>query len=51
LVRHTEHKLLERGEPIPALGQQAQRLLDQATTLSDAQRQRVTAAFTAALRN
>ena len=51
LVRHTEQKLLELGEPIPALGQQAQRLLDQATTLSDAQRQRVTAAFTAALSN
>ena len=51
LVRHTEQKLLALGEPIPALGQPAQRLLDQATTLSDAQRQRVTAAFTAALSN
>ena len=36
-------------EPIPALGQQAQQLLDQATTLSDAQRKRLAEAFTAAL--
>ena len=41
LVRHTEQKLLALGEPITALGQHAQQLLDQATTLSDAQRQRV----------
>ena len=51
LVRHTEQKLLELGEPITALGQQAQHLLAQATTLSDAQRKRVTEAFTAALSN
>ena len=51
LVRHTEHKLLELGKPISALGQQAQHLLAQATTLSDVQRQRVAAAFTVALRN
>lgn len=49
LVRHTEQKLLQLGEPITALGQQAQSLLEQATTLSDAQRQRVTEAFNAAL--
>jgi len=49
LVRHTEQKLLELGEPMPALGQQAQQLLGQATTLSDAQRKRVAAAFNAAL--
>jgi hypothetical protein len=51
LVRHTEQKLLHLGEPIAALGQQAQHLLAQAPTLSDAQRQRITEAFTAALSN
>jgi hypothetical protein len=51
LLRHTEHKLLELGKPITALGQQAQHLLAQATTLSDVQRQRVAAAFTVALSN
>ncbi len=51
LVRHTEHKLLQLGEPITALGQQAQHLLSQATTLSEAQRQRLTEAFTEALSN
>jgi len=51
LVRHTEQKLLELGEPIAALGQHAQQLLDRATTLSDAQRERVAAAFNAALSN
>ena len=49
LVRHTEQKLLHLGEPITALGQQAQHLLDHATTLSEAQRQRVAEAFTAVL--
>jgi hypothetical protein len=49
LVRHTEQKLLQLGAPITALGQQAQQLFDQATTLSDAQRQRVTETFNAAL--
>jgi hypothetical protein len=49
LVRHTEQKLLQLGEPITALGQQAQHLLEQATTLSDAQRTRVSEAFHAAL--
>ncbi len=49
LVRHTEQKLLQLGAPITALGQQAQHLLDQATTLSDTQRQRVTETFQAAL--
>lgn len=51
LVRHTEQKLLQLGEPISALGQQAQHLLTQTTTLSDAQRQRVAEAFTAAMSN
>ena len=49
LVRHTEQKLLALGEPITALGPHAQQLLDQATTLSDAQRQRVAEAFNVAL--
>ena len=49
LVRQTEHKLLQLGEPITALGQRAQHLLDQATTLSDAQRPRIAEAFNAAL--
>ena len=49
LVRHTEQKLLQLGAPITTLGQQAQRLLDQATTLSNTQRQRITATFNAAL--
>jgi hypothetical protein len=51
LVRHTEQKLLRLGEPITALGRQAQQLLAQTTTLSDTQRQRVAEAFTAALSN
>ena len=51
LVRHTEQKLLELGAPITVLGQQAQHLLAQATTLSDVQRQRVAEAFNAALRS
>jgi hypothetical protein len=49
LVRQTEQQLLQLGEPLTALGQQAQRLLDQATTLRDAQRTRLTEAFHAAL--
>jgi len=49
LVRQTEQKLLQLGEPMTALGQQAQHLLDQATTLSDAQRKRITEVFNAAL--
>jgi hypothetical protein len=49
LVRHTEQQLLRLGEPITALGRQAQQLLAQTTTLSDTQRQRVAEAFTAAL--
>lgn len=49
LVRHTEQKLLALGEPITALGQQAQQLLAQATALGDAKRERLTAAFNAAM--
>jgi hypothetical protein len=49
LVRHTEQTLLQLGEPITALGQQAQALLDQATTLSDTQHKRVAEVLKAAL--
>jgi hypothetical protein len=49
LVRHTEQQLLELGQPIPALGQQAQQLLTQATALSEATRQRLAEAFNAAM--
>jgi hypothetical protein len=49
LVRHTEQQLLQLGEPIAALGQQAQHLLAQATTLRDGQRQRLTETFSTAL--
>jgi hypothetical protein len=51
LVRHTEQKLLQLGAPITTLGQQVQPLLDQATTFSDARRQRLTEAFNTALHN
>ena len=49
LVRHTERKLLDLGQPIQTLGQQAQQLLAQATDLQDAQRTRLTRALNAAI--
>jgi hypothetical protein len=49
VVRQTEQTLLQRGAPIPVLGQQAPHLLAQATTLRDTQRQRITETFNAAL--
>jgi hypothetical protein len=49
VVRHTEQTLLQLGEPITALGQQAPAILAQAMTLSDAQRPRVAEALNAAL--
>src|SRR5882724_5056627 len=49
LVRQTEQKLLALGEPITALGQQAQQLLDQTTALSDSTRERLAEAFHAAI--
>src|SRR5215475_10252959 len=49
LVRHTEQQLLELGQPITMLGQQAQQLLTQATALSEATRQRLAEAFNAAM--
>jgi hypothetical protein len=51
LVRQTEQKLLELGEPITALGQHAQQLLAQATALSDTRRARFAEAFNAAMRS
>jgi hypothetical protein len=50
LVRQTEQALLELGEPITALGPQAQQLLDQATALSDSTRERFAEVFNAAMR-
>ena len=49
LVRQTERQLLELGQPIPTLGQQAQQLLEQTEALSDAQRERLTQELSAAL--
>jgi hypothetical protein len=49
LVRDTEQQLLALGQPIAALGQQAQRLLAQATALSDPTRERFASALDAAL--
>jgi hypothetical protein len=48
LVRHTAQQLLELGQPITALGPQAQQLLIQATALSDATRTRLAEACNAA---
>ena len=49
VVRQTEQQLLHLGAPILTLGQQAQHRLDQVTTLSDTQRQRLTETFQAAV--
>jgi hypothetical protein len=49
LVHHTEQQLLELGQPITALGQQAQQLLTQAPALSDTTRKRLVEAFNAAM--
>ena len=48
LGRHTARQLLARGQPIAALGQHAQQLLDHANDLQDAHRQRLTSAWNAA---
>jgi hypothetical protein len=50
LVRHTERQLLALGQPIQALGQQAQQLLAHANDLQDAHRQRLTSELNAALK-
>lgn len=49
LVRDTEQQLLALGQPIAALGQQAQRMLTQATALSDATREGFASTLEAAL--
>ena len=49
LVRQTERQLLELGQPILALGQQAQQVLGQAKDLTDSQRERLASELTAAL--
>ena len=49
LVRHTERQLLELGQPIQGLGQQAQQLLAQAHDLREAQRERLASALTMAV--
>ena len=49
LVRQTERQLLKLGQPIPALGQQAQQVLAQTTALPPAQRERLTRELTTAL--
>ena len=46
LVRQTERQLLELGQPIQGLGQQAQQFLAQAHDLPEAQRERLTSALT-----
>jgi hypothetical protein len=50
LVRHTERQLLALGQPIQALGQQAQQLLEHANDLQDAHRQRLTSELNAAMK-
>jgi hypothetical protein len=49
LVRQTERQLLALGQPIPALGQQAQQHLAQANDLQHSQRKRLTSALHAAM--
>ena len=51
LVRHTEQQLLDLGEDIPLLGQQAQEYLGQTTTLSETQRERLREELTTAMRH
>ena len=49
LVRQTERQLLALGQPIHALGQQAQQLLDHTNNLQTAHRQRLTSTLNAAM--
>lgn len=49
LVRQTERRLLELGQPITVLGPQAQQLLDQGNDLPEVQRERLARELTAAL--
>ena len=49
LVRHTEHQLLQLGEPINTFGLKAKECLAHPLTLSEAQCQRLTLALTTAM--
>ncbi len=49
LVRQTEQQLLALGQPLPALGQQAQQVLAQAPEFTAAQRERLTRELSTAL--
>jgi hypothetical protein len=51
LVRQTEQQLLDLGEDISTFGQQAQAYLEQTTTLSETQRERLSANLTTAMRH
>ena len=51
LVRHPEPQLLDLGEDIPLLGQQAQEYLGQTTPLSETQRERLSEELTTAMRH
>lgn len=51
LVRQTEQQLLEVGETISTLAQQAQASLQQTTTLSERQRERLSESLTTAVRH
>jgi regulator of replication initiation timing len=51
LVRQTEQQLLDVGQDITTLGQQAQACLEQATTLRETQRERLREDLTTAMRH
>ena len=51
LVRQTEHQLLEVGQDITTLAQQAQACLEQTATLSETQRERLSENLTTAMRH
>src|SRR6266478_1012113 len=51
LVRHTEQQLLEVGKDLTTLGQQAQMCLENTTTLSETQRERLREDLTTAIRH
>jgi hypothetical protein len=51
LVRQTEHPLLEVGQDITTLAQQAQACLEQTATLSETQRERLSENLTTAMRH
>jgi hypothetical protein len=51
LVRQTEHQLLDMGQDIMTLGQQAQACLEHTTTLNATQRERLSEHLTTAMRH